>query len=72
MPESDFSTVLISSSEIRGLVERGEPLTVVDARGRIAFLRGPERVHGDLRAEGRDLGWAEGLPKDAWLLAYCT
>jgi hypothetical protein len=72
MPESDYSTVLISSSEIRSLLERGETVTAVDARGRIAFLRGPERVEGDLRAEGRDLAWAEGLPKDAWLLAYCT
>ena len=72
MPESDYSTVLISSSEIRSLLERGEPVTAVDARGRIAFLRGPERVAGDLRAESRDLAWAEGLPKDAWLLAYCT
>lgn len=72
MPESDFSRFLISSSEVRRLLERGEPVTAVDARGRIAFLRGPERVEGDLRAEGRDLAWAEGLPKDAWLLAYCT
>ena len=72
MPESDFSRFLISSSEIRRLLESGEPVTAVDARGRIAFLRGPERVEGDLRAEGRDLAWAEGLPKDAWLLAYCT
>ena len=45
---------------------------MIDARGRIAFLRGPERVEGDVRAEGRDLAWAEGLRKDAWLLAYCT
>ena len=72
MPESDFSTVLISSSEVRSLLDRGEPVTVIDARGRIAFLRGPERVEGDVRAEGRDLAWAEGLRKDAWLLAYCT
>jgi hypothetical protein len=72
MPESDFSRFLISSSEIRRLLESGEPVTAVDARGRTAFLRGPERVKGDLRAEGRDLAWAEGLPKDAWLLAYCT
>lgn len=72
MPENDYSTVLISSSEIRNLLERGEPVTAVDARGRIAFLRSPERVEGDLRTEGRDLAWAEGLPKDAWILAYCT
>lgn len=72
MPESGFSRVLISSSEVRSLLERGEPVTVADARGGIAFLRGPERVAGDVRAEGRDLAWAEGLRKDAWLLAYCT
>ena len=72
MPESDISKVLISPPEIRSLLERGEPVTAVDARGRIAFLRGPERVANDVRAEGRDLHWAEGLRKDSWLLAYCT
>ena len=75
MPEIDVSAVLISPSEVRSLLERGEPVMAVDARGRIAFLRGPERVAGDVRVEragGRDLAWAEGLPKDAWLLAYCT
>ncbi|HEV2852651.1 MAG TPA: hypothetical protein VHC97_07595 [Thermoanaerobaculia bacterium] len=72
MPEIDVSGVLISPSEIRSLLARGERVTAVDARGRTAFLRGAERVEGDLRAEGRDLAWAEGLRKDAWLLAYCT
>jgi hypothetical protein len=72
MPINDVSAFLISPSEIRSLLERGEPVTAVDARGRTAFLGGTERVEGDLRAEGRDLDWAEGLRRDAWLLAYCT
>lgn len=72
MPEIDVSAVLISPSEVRSLLQRGEPVVAVDARGRTAFLRGAERVEGDLRAESRDLAWAEGLSPDAWLLAYCT
>lgn len=72
MPINDVSEVLISPSEVRSLLDRGEPLTAVDARGQTAFLRGAERVEGDLRAGGRDLAWAEGLRRDAWLLAYCT
>ena len=37
MPESDISKVLISPPEIRALLERGEPVTAVDARGRIGM-----------------------------------
>ncbi|HKI02845.1 MAG TPA: hypothetical protein VKK31_12795 [Thermoanaerobaculia bacterium] len=55
------------------LRERGEPLTVLDARGRAAFARGAERVAGDVRAEGsKELSWAGALPREGWLLAYCT
>lgn len=64
---------LISPSEVRELLSRGEPVTVLDARGQAAHARSAERVAGDLRAESRDL--SELIPKlrrDAWLIAYCT
>jgi hypothetical protein len=73
MPESDVSTFLISPEEIRRLLDRGdEPLAVIDARGRAAFAHAAERVAGDLRAEGKDVAFADALPREGWLLAYCT
>jgi hypothetical protein len=72
MPESDVPPLLISSEEIRRRRERGEPVTVLDARGRFAFAHAAERVAGDVRAEGKDLSWAGALPREGWLLAYCT
>lgn len=73
MPENAVPPLTIDPSEVRRLLAAGEPVIVLDARGRAAFARSRERVAGDLRAPGtRDLGWAAGLPRDAWLLAYCT
>jgi len=72
MPESDVPPLLISPEEIRRLRERGELVMVLDARGRAAFTRAAERVAGDLRAESKDLSWAGALPREGWLLAYCT
>jgi hypothetical protein len=72
MPESDISPLLISPEEIRRLREDGQPLTVLDARGRAAFAHAAERVAGDLRAEGKDISFADVLPREGWLLAYCT
>ena len=72
MPESDGSHHLISPAEVGRLRELGEPIRVLDARGRAAFAHGDERVAGDVRAEGKDVSWAGALPREAWLLAYCT
>lgn len=75
MPGSEPSPdLLISPAEVRGLLDRGEPLVVLDARGRAAYARAAERVAGDRRVPERDAfaAWAAGLPRGAWLLAYCT
>jgi hypothetical protein len=74
MPESDVSQLLISPEEVRRLLgePRSEPISVLDARGRAAFMHAAERVAGDLRAEGKDVAFADALPREAWLLAYCT
>jgi hypothetical protein len=73
MPESTFPPLIFDPSEIHRLLDAGAPVIVLDARGQTAFARSRERVAGDVRAPGtRDLGWAAGLPRDTWLLAYCT
>ncbi|HWM90636.1 MAG TPA: hypothetical protein VN493_07705 [Thermoanaerobaculia bacterium] len=70
MPE----TLKISPGEVRRRLERGESATVLDVRGRSAYARSGERIEGDLRAEGtRGLpGMLDRLPRDGWILAYCT
>lgn len=73
MPDKAVPPLTFDPAEVRRLVDAGEPVIVLDARGRAAFVRSYERIAGDVRAPGtRDLGWAAGLPRDAWLLAYCT
>jgi len=72
MPESDVSQLLISPEEVRRLREDGQSLAIIDSRGRAAFAHAAERVAGDLRAEGKDVAFADALPREGWLLAYCT
>lgn len=73
MPENAVFPLLIDPPEVRRLLDRGETVVVLDARGRAAYARSSLHVAGDVRAPGtRDLAWAEGLPRDAWLLAWCT
>ena len=70
MPE----TLKMAPAEVRRRLERGETATVLDVRGRAAHARSPERIEGDLRVEGtRGLPAALGLlPREGWILAYCT
>lgn len=65
--------LLLTPEAVRRLIEDGETVVVLDARGRAAFARATERVAGDLRATSADLAaLAPTLPRSAWLLAYCT
>ena len=70
MPE----TLKMAPSEVRRRLERGENVTVLDARGRAAHARSGDKVEGDLRVEGtRRLPEVLGLlPRRGWILAYCT
>ena len=71
--ESAAEAILISPREVRQLLAQGEPVTVLDARGRAAWARSGERIAGDLRVPGRDLTeLIPRLPREAWLIAYCT
>jgi len=67
-------TLKSTPAEVRRRLEQGESVTVLDARGRAARARSAERIEGDVRVEGSrgvpavlDL-----LPRDGWILAYCT
>lgn len=66
--------LLLAAAEVGRLAAGGEPLAVLDARGRSAYNRSDERVEGDLRAAGsRDLsGLIPHIRPEQWLLAYCT
>ena len=64
---------LLTPDEVTRLVERDLPFRVIDVRGRAAYRRSPERVDGDLRPHGVGMmNLINGLPRDTWLLLYCT
>lgn len=76
-PESAPEVLLLSPEEVRRLLAggeiRGEPVAVLDARGRAAWARSGERIAGDLRVPGRDLSeLIPRLPREGWIFAYCT
>lgn len=71
--ESATRALLLSPQEVQRLLAQGEPVTVLDARGRAAWARSGERIEGDLRVPGRDLTeLIPRLPREGWLIAYCT
>ena len=73
MPTNPEPSLLLDPEDVRRLREQGEHVIVLDVRGSVAFARSSERVEGDLRVTGRDpLEWAGELPRDAWLVAWCT
>lgn len=65
--------LLLTPAAVRRLLAAGERVTVLDARGSAAYAKAGERVAGDLRLPPREAGArAAELPRDGWLLAYCT
>ena len=73
MPINPEPSLLLEPEDVRRLREKGERVIVLDARGSAAFARSSERVEGDVRVTGKDpLEWAGELPRDAWLVAWCT
>ena len=70
MPE----TLKMAPAEVRKRLQEGETPTILDTRGRAAHARSRERIEGDVRVEGtRGLPSALPLlPRDGWLLAWCT
>ncbi|HKV10638.1 MAG TPA: hypothetical protein VJ725_21025 [Thermoanaerobaculia bacterium] len=73
MPTNPEPSLLLDPEDVRRLREQGERVIVLDVRGSVAFARSSERVEGDVRVTGRDpMDWAGELPRDAWLVAWCT
>jgi rhodanese-related sulfurtransferase len=73
MPVNPEPALLLEPEDVRRLRAAGEPVVVLDARGSAAYARSPERVEGDVRVTSKDpLEWAGDLPRDAWLVAWCT
>lgn len=63
----------IGARSIRGLIEDGETLRVLDVRGSAAYRRSDERVTDDLRTSAREVTQlADRLERSDWILAYCT
>ena len=64
---------LLTPDELTRLVERKLPFRVIDVRGSAAYRRSPERVDGDLRPHRIGMmNLINGLPRETYLLLYCT
>jgi hypothetical protein len=70
---NDPNDLRLPLQEVRRLLEQGESLDVVDARGRSAYARSRRRIDGDVRVLGsRDV--PRILPRlspDRPILVYC-
>jgi hypothetical protein len=65
----------ISLAELDDLVRRGEPVFLLDARKDDVYGASATRATGAIRVppdRATETVSVLGLPKDAWLVSYCT
>lgn len=65
----------ITLDELDDLLRRGEPVFILDARKDDAYRDSATRAAGAIRVppdRAVETVSALGLPKDAWLVSYCT
>jgi len=65
----------ISAAAAKDLIDRGQRVRLVDVRSERAYLNSEEMLYGSLRLNlDRPVADAEakGLPRDFWILLYCT
>jgi len=65
----------VSLDQLDDLVRRGEPVFVLDVRKDPAYRSSATRAAGAIRVEPDCAAAAVsalGLPRDAWLVSYCT
>lgn len=65
--------VRVSVDEVRGQLERGEPIVVLDVRNPQAWAASDVKLPGAIRIPLDELaGRADELPRDRPIVAYCT
>jgi sodium/hydrogen antiporter len=65
----------ISLAQLDDLLRRGEPVFILDARKDDPYQGSATRAAGAIRIipdRATESVSALGLPKDAWLVSYCT
>lgn len=63
----------ITPEELKGLMDAGEPMTIVDLRHSVDFEADPETIPGAFRMDSRELeDKDERLPRDREVILYCT
>jgi len=65
----------ITLDELDDLLRRGEPVFILDARKDDAYRDSATRAAGAIRVppdRAVETVSALGLPKDVWLVSYCT
>jgi rhodanese-related sulfurtransferase len=63
----------ITVDELKGKIDAGEDLVIVDLRHSYDFEADPETIPGAVRMEAKELEKnAELLPRDREVILYCT
>jgi hypothetical protein len=62
----------VSPAALKGRLEAGEPVTILDTRGAQAWQSSAVKLRGAVRADAQDLHVDPGWPKDRLTVAYCT
>lgn len=71
-PAGPFEPERVTPAQVQERLSRGEKLTVVDVRSKRSYER--EHIEGAVAMPAAEMKKeaAPGLPRDAWVVLYCT
>lgn len=70
-PEAPAEPQLVTPSEAKARMAKGEAVTIVDVRSPMGYHN--EHIEGALNVPLSNIAQNQhGLPKDRWVLLYCT
>jgi hypothetical protein len=63
----------ISAEDLKGMLDRGEPVTIIDLRHSLDALPDPRTLPGALRMNPDELKARQAeIPRDRGIILYCT
>jgi hypothetical protein len=65
-------TLRIEPRDLKGRLDSGQPVTILDVRAPQAYDASAEKIAGDIRVSPDEFGIDAAWPKDRLTVAYCT
>jgi rhodanese-related sulfurtransferase len=63
----------VGIDELKGMIDRGEPVAIVDTRNPAAWASSRSKIPGAIRISMEELeARADTLPRDREIITYCT